>query len=277
MSSAPARSTERTVSDDPAVRADEAATRRTSGRARMSDPAVRAEVRRRKRRHNRIALGVGALVAVALVAYLAVYFLPIMAVRTIAISGVPEDQREQISAAAQVEQGTPLLQVDSRQVARRIAGIPNVSEVRVVRNYPSTLRIEVIERVPAAWIRIDGAVHVFDADGVDFQQPGEPPAGTLEISLGATADEFRSQAVREAATISATLQTATAARGAAQDVIKIHSDSPQGYVLTLADGRVIEWGSAERTQEKADAFAVVMDRPGQTWNVANPTMPVSRG
>lgn len=268
--------TERTLSDDPQFRADEAATRRASRRVRMSDPAVRAEVRRRKRRNNKIALAAVLVVVCALLAYLAVYFLPILAVREISVQGIPEEQEQTVMDAVQVAEGTPLLQVDSRKVAQRVAEIPEVSEVRVVRDYPSTLRIEIVERIPAVWMSIDGAIHVFDAEGVDFLRPDSPPEGTFELELGDTSDQFRSQSVRESVSIARALQSATATRGAEQIVTKIHSDTPQGYFLTLADGRNIEWGSAELSSEKADAFAVVMDRPGQTWNVANPAMPVSR-
>lgn len=265
-----------TLSDDPQARADEAATRRSTQRARLSDPAVRAELRRRKRRNNRIAIGAGVTLVLVLVAYLAVYFLPLMAVRTIEVTGVAADRREQVVEQAQVAKGTPLMQVDSRQVAQRVAVIPQVSEVRVVREYPSTLRIEIVERQAAAWMLLDGAVHVFDAEGVDFEQPDSAPEGLVEIELGDTASQFRTTAVATSVEIAQILHDATAARGAAQQVTKVESESPQGYVLTLADGRRLEWGSDERSEEKAEAFAVVMDRPGQVWNLANPAMPTSR-
>lgn len=267
---------EPTLSDDPQARADEAATRRSSDRARLSDPAVRAELRRRKRRNNKIAIGAGVALVLALVVYLAVYFLPVLAVRSVEVTGVPEDQHQYVVDQAHVAEGTPLLQVDSRQVAQRVAVIPQVSEVRVVREYPSTLRIEIVERQPAAWMIVDGGFHVFDAEGVDFEQPDEAPAELMEIVLGDTSAQFRSTAVANAVEIAQILHDATAARGAPQLVTKVESESPQGYELTLADGRRIEWGSDEKSVEKAEAFAVVMDRPGQVWNVANPAMPVSR-
>jgi len=83
--------------------------------------------------------------------------------------------------------------------------------------------------------------------------------------------------VREIVGISDALRAATAAHGAEQIVTGVSSSTPQGYEVTLADGRVIEWGSSEQTKEKADSFAVVMDKPGQRWNVSNPAMPVSKG
>ncbi|WP_333619872.1 cell division protein FtsQ/DivIB [Dietzia sp.] len=178
-----ARSAERTLPDDPAARADAAEIDSSRRRVRMSDPVVRAEVRRRKRRNNRIA-GAAALVAlVAVVLYLAVYFLPVLAVRSIEVTGVPDDQRQAVVDQAAVSNGTPLLQVDSRQIAQRVSTIPTVSEVRVVREYPSTLRIEVVEREPAAVVSIDGADHIFDREGVDFDQSGNVPDGLLRAKL----------------------------------------------------------------------------------------------
>ena len=266
---------EPTLPDDPQARADAAAVRSSSQRVRLSDPAVRAEVRRKKRRNNRIA-GAAAIVAViAVLGYLAVYFLPVLAVRSMEVTGVPDEQQAEVIEQASVSNGTPLLQVDSRNVAQRVSVIPNVSEVRVVRDYPSTLRIEIIEREPAVVVEIDGSPHIFDREGVDYDQSGNVPEGLLRADLSEVSLEVAPQAVRDIVEISETLRTATAQAGAEQIATSVSSRSPQGYEVTLADGRVIEWGSVEKSAEKAASFAAVMDRPGARWNVSNPAMPVS--
>lgn len=266
---------EPTLPDDPQARADAETVRSSSQRVRLSDPAVRAEVRRKKRRNNRIA-GVAALVAViAVLGYLAVYFLPVLAVRSVEVTGVPEEQQAEVVERASVSNGTPLLQVDSRNVAQRVSVIPNVSEVRVVREYPSTLRIEIVEREPAVVVEIDGSPHIFDREGVDYDQSGNVPEGLLQAELSEVSLEVAPQAVRDIVEITETLRTATMQAGAEQIATSVSSRSPQGYEVTLADGRVIEWGSVEKTAEKAASFAAVMDRPGQRWNVSNPSMPVS--
>lgn len=266
---------EPTLPDDPQARADAATVRSSSQRVRLSDPAVRAEVRRKKRRNNRIA-GAAAIVAViAVLGYLAVYFLPVLAVRSVEVTGVPDEQRAEVIEQASVSNGTPLLQVDSRNVAQRVSVIPNVSEVRVVRAYPSTLRIEIVEREPAVVVEIDGSPHIFDREGVDYDQSGNVPEGLLRAELSDVSLEVAPQAVRDIVEISETLRTATMQAGAEQIATSVSSRSPQGYEVTLADGRVIEWGSVEKSADKAASFAAVMDRPGQRWNVSNPAMPVS--
>ena len=266
---------EPTLPDDPQARADAATVRSSSQRVRLSDPAVRAEVRRKKRRNNRIA-GAAAIVAViAVIAYLAVYFLPVLAVRSIEVTGVPEEQQAEVIDRAAVSNGTPLLQVDSRNVAQRVSVIPNVSEVRVVRAYPSTVRIEIIERQPAVVVEIDGSLHIFDREGVDYDQSGNVPEGLLKANLTDVSLELAPQAVRDIVEITEALRAETAKAGAEQITTEVSSRSPQGFELTLADGRVIEWGSVEKSTEKAAAFAAVMDRPGSRWNVSNPSMPVS--
>lgn len=266
---------EPTLPDDPQARADAATVRSSSQRVRLSDPAVRAEVRRKKRRNNRIA-GAAAIVAViAVLAYLAVYFLPVLAVRSVEVTGVPDEQQAEVIEQASVSKGTPLLQVDSRNVAQRVSVIPNVSEVRVVRAYPSTLRIEIVEREPAVVVDIDGSPHIFDREGVDYDQSGNVPEGLLRAELSDVSLEVAPQAVRDIVEISEALRTATMQAGAEQIATSVSSRSPQGYEVTLADGRVIEWGSVEKSAEKAASFAAVMDRPGQRWNVSNPAMPVS--
>ena len=124
-------------------------------------------------------------------------------------------------------------------------------------------------------VEIDGSPHIFDRAGVDYDQSGNVPEGLLRAELSEVSLEVAPQAVRDIVEITETLRTATMQAGAEQIATSVSSRSPQGYEVTLADGRVIEWGSVEKSAEKAASFAAVMDRPGQRWNVSNPSMPVS--
>ena len=110
-----------------------------------------------------------AVIAVVVVGLgLVLYFTPLMSARAVVVTGLSEVTQDEVVAAAEVVPGTPLLQVDTDAVAERVAGIRRVASVRVQRQYPSTLRVTVVERTPIVVRDYPDGVHLFDRDGVDF-------------------------------------------------------------------------------------------------------------
>ncbi|MGN7155895.1 cell division protein FtsQ/DivIB [Dietzia cercidiphylli] len=258
------------ASDDPDRRLAAAAVRSSDERVRHSDPAVRATLRRRRRRTNHIYVGLGVALVVLLVGYIALYFLPVFSVREVRVVGTRTIPVEAVTERAAVSPGTPLLQVDTHAVARRVAGIPRVDQVTVTRDYPSTLRIELIERTALVVVEVDGARHLVDGQGIDFGQ-GDPPPGTPELTVGDGARSDLPGIVRDLSTVFAEV------RGTAgQEIASVEVESPASIVLTLVDGRTVEWGAAGRDHEKAVALQMVLEQPGQVWNVSNPALPASR-
>ncbi len=106
---------------------------------------------------------------------LLLYFTPIMSARNIVVIGLGAVTQDEVIGAAAVKPGTPLLQVDTDAVAERVAAIRRVASARVQREYPSTLRVTVIERVPVVVKDYPDGPHLFDRDGVDFATAPPPP------------------------------------------------------------------------------------------------------
>ena len=106
---------------------------------------------------------------------LVLYFTPLMSARSLVVTGTGVVTREEVVAAAKVTLGTPLLQIDTDEVADRVAGIARVASARVQREYPSTLRITIVERVPIVVKDYPDGPHLFDKDGVDFATAPPPP------------------------------------------------------------------------------------------------------
>ena len=107
---------------------------------------------------------------------LILYFTPAMSARNIVVSGTGAVTREEVLDAAKVRPGTPLLQINTNQVADRVAAIRRVASARVQRQYPSALRITIVERVPMVVKDLPDGPHLFDRDGVDFATAPPPPA-----------------------------------------------------------------------------------------------------
>jgi cell division protein FtsQ len=196
---------------------------------------------------------------------LLLYFTPVMSARSIVITGIGAVTQEEVLAAAAVPAGTPLLQVDTDAVAERVATIRRVAAARVQREYPSTLRITVVERVPVVVKDLPDGPHLFDRDGVDFATAPPPPTLPYLDAENPGPSDPATQAALE-------VMTALPPEVAGQ-VGRIAAPSVAAITLTLTDGRVVVWGTNDRTEEKALKLAALLTQPGQTYDVSSPDLP----
>lgn len=196
---------------------------------------------------------------------LLLYFTPIMSARSIVVTGVGAVTQEEVVGAAGVAPGTPLLQVDTDAVAERVAGIRRIASARVQRQYPSTLRITVVERVPVVVKDYPDGVHLFDRDGVDFATAPPPP--------GIPYLDTETPGPNDPAT-KAALQVMTSLRPeVAGQVGRVSAPSFAAITLTLVDGRTVVWGTTDRTEEKALKLAALLTQPGRIYDVSSPDLP----
>lgn len=127
-------------------------------------------------------------------------FLPLERIEVISNNRL---SREEIVDLAGVKPGDDMLKIRLSRVVEHLGRNPWLHEVKVRRNFPETLRIEVKERVPLAIVNMgylyycDGGGEIFkplnDGDGLDFpvitgiteEDAGRDPAGTKQALLGA--------------------------------------------------------------------------------------------
>ncbi len=237
------------------------AKRRASGRtASEPKPVARGVVRGLK---MLLAAVLVAIVGIALA--LVLYFTPAMSARTIVVTGIGAVTREEVLDAARVRPGTPLLQINTSQVADRVAAIRRVASARVQRQYPSALRISIVERVPLVVKDFSDGPHLFDRDGVDFAT-GPPPPALPYIDV---ADPGPNDPATKAV-----LQVLTALRPEVlSQVGRIAAPSVASITLTLGDGRVVIWGTTDRSDEKAEKLGALLTQPGRTYDVSSPDLP----
>lgn len=215
--------------------------------------------------------GLKVLMWSALIAVLAVggglllYFTPIMAARATVVTGLTAITEDEIRQAAAVPPGTPLLQIDTDTVAERVASIRRVASARVQREYPSTLRITVEERIPLVVKDYPDGPHLFDKDGVDFVT-GPPPPGLPYI-------DTETPGPKDPATEAALEVLTSLPPEVAGQVSRIEAPSVAAITLILFDGRKVVWGTTDRTQEKALKLAALLTQPGQTYDVSSPDLP----
>ena len=196
---------------------------------------------------------------------LILYFTPLMSARDLVVVGTGEVTRDQVVDAAKVATGTPLLQIDTDEVADRVAGIRRVASARVQREYPSTLRITIVERVPVVVKDYPDGPHLVDRDGVGFAT-APPPTGLayIDVDNPGPADPPTRAALQ--------VMTALLPDVAAQ-VSRISAPSVASITLTLLDGRTVVWGTTDRTDEKAEKLTALLTQPGRTYDVSSPDLP----
>ncbi|MCW2557653.1 MAG: cell division septal protein [Mycobacterium sp.] len=207
-----------------------------------------------------------ALVSVVAVALgLVLYFTPVMAARVTVITGLNTLSEDEVQQAAAIVPGTPLLQIDTDAVAERVATIRRVASARVQREYPSTLRITVAERVAVVVKDYPDGPHLFDRDGVDFASAPPPPGlPYLDADNPGPSDD----------PTKAALQVLLSLRPEVSgQVSRIAAPSVASITLTLVDGREVIWGTTDRTEEKALKLGALLTQPGRTYDVSSPDLP----
>lgn len=207
-----------------------------------------------------------AAVVVLLLAALSwlVYGTSVLGVREVRVTGTELLSVGQVRAAAAVIPGTPLARVDTDEVARRVRALAPVAEVTVHRSWPSTVVIDVRERVPVAVVRAGGGYDVVDVNGVVFNRVDTAPRGLTLLKI--TASDVGAT-TRAAATVVAALPPTL--RASVRDVA---ATSPFHLTLELADGRTVFWGDATRNDEKVVITEKLLAKADHRIDVSAPEM-----
>lgn len=219
-------------------------------------------------RRRALLVSVAVVVVVALVVWL-VAFSPVLGVSTIRVRGVHALSAGTVITASGVRHGEPLVRVDIGVVEHRIAALPDVASVTVRTAYPHTLIIDVIERVAVGYLADGARYTLVDRDGVRFRTVTVHPARLPLFQVPA--------GPQQAATDRAVAQVAAALPASLRaNIASIQAFDENAITLLLTDQRVVAWGSADRTADKAAILPTLLTRPGTQYNVSNPDTPFVR-
>lgn len=210
-----------------------------------------------------------ALVVLAAIATWVVAFSPVFGVRTVTVRGEKDVSVEQILAAADVSHGTPLVRVNTDAAALRIEAIDGIYSARVSTSFPSTLVISVVERTPVGVVQHAGRYVLVDRTGDQYRTVDTAP-DHLPVFVVPVGTDARTTG-GAVATVAAALPTKI--RG---QVASIQALDPRAITLLLTDGRVVAWGSVERSAEKARVLPLLLEQKGHQFDVTDPTRPFTR-
>ncbi len=167
-----------------ALRPPTAPTVRTPPRAAI-DPRIRRRqidvLRQAGRRRLRLVV-VGLVTVALLVAAWGATRTPLLDVDGVVIEGATQTGVPAVRTAATIDRGVAMTDVDGTGAARRVSRLPWVLRTDVVREWPSTVRIRVVERTAVAVIRQDGAAWVLvDRAGRVLAPAVVPPPGLVVV------------------------------------------------------------------------------------------------
>jgi cell division protein FtsQ len=227
------------------------------------EDAPRPASRRRYLARRWVALAV--VLGLLGVGYL-VLFTSVFGVRSVDVVGVRTIPAEAVRAAAAIDPGTPLVRLDTEEVAARVAALPKVFAVEVSRSFPSSVEIAVTERTPVAVVRAADGVHLVDGTGLDYEVVKQAPPGVPDLAVGTVRPD-------DPATRAAVAVLAAIPRQLREQVVTVSARTAGSVELALADGRTVRWGSPDRSDRKAAVLAPLLTRPGKIYDVTTPDFP----
>ena len=188
--------------------------------------------------------------------------------RAVEVVGESRLTADEVVARAEVPAGTPMARLDTGAIADRVAGLAPVLRVSVDRDWPSTVRITLVERTAAA-VKARGSGWVLvDRSGVAFDTVDKRPRGLPKIS--APVDEGP-------AALRATLDVLEALTPAVRNQVReVRAAGLEQVTLQLRRGRTVQWGSVERSDRKAAVLAVLLSRKAKVYDVTAPDSPTTR-
>jgi cell division protein FtsQ len=179
------------------------------------------------------------------------YFLkssPSFAIRTVRISPTRHVPGTALRERAGISLGQNLIRLDLGRVQAALAQEPWLRSVRVRRELPATVAIDVTEYEPQALVAL-GSLYLSDGEGVLFKRATPEEASGLPVITGISrdgyvADRAEAQAlIRLALAVLATYRAGPASR---PPVGEIHIDDIAGITLYTAGGVAVRLGPSER-------------------------------
>lgn len=174
---------------------------------------------------------------------------PLFEIKSITVEGNLRLQAEEIRSASGLAPGTNIFQAQTGEARDRLEALPAIREAQLVREFPSTVRIIVVERVPVALVNIQGEFWEVDVEGVPVGKKGKGWDG-LPVITGVQYGNPNLQRTLEAV-------------GRLPDEVvaglsEVWFGNDLRFILYTFDGIEIRLGQAERLEQKGGLLLEVL-------------------
>lgn len=186
-------------------------------------------------------------------------------IKEVKVVGNIKLSRSEVLELSGIAIGDNILAIDSGDIKGNIKANPWIADVRVKRNFPDRVSIEIQERKPVAFINLDGLYYV-DETGIIFKKASLGEDVDLPVITGLTKEEIEEQgAVSELAIKAVNLLHILAENTALEleNLSEINVDKTYGLTLyTMREGTKIEFGG-DGFREKLDILdKIIKSRNG---------------
>lgn len=194
-----------------------------------------------------------------------------LAVNTIEVRGAETLSTATVEGLLAIPKGTPLARVDLSAAEAVLEGIPQIESVRVSRDWPGTLVVQITERSAVAAVNVDGTIWLLDRFGILFAQVSAVPEGAVVLQVDRPGPDDRATS----AGIEVIQALAPAIRAI---VVAVSAPSLTEIELELTEDRTVIWGSPENSVRKSQILAGLLAGgvPGTVYDVSSPTSAVVR-
>jgi len=231
---------------------------------------VRRGPRRRRTRWRAAFFALAGVVIIAAVGW-ALLGNRLLVVRSVTVTGTHLLTPAQVLAAAGVPLGTPLMNVDTGAVTRRVEAIPKVASATVTKDWPDHVAITVTERVPVIAVRMaDGSYDLVDKAGVIVRNVKAKPAALPQLMTSLPGDALRGDPSVTAVTEVLTELQPWLAQQVAQVRAAPIPAGPEQVTLTLRNGQTVQWGSPGGAAQKNRELAILRGNHAHDIDVSAP-------
>ncbi|MGH3459604.1 cell division protein FtsQ/DivIB [Aeromicrobium sp.] len=230
----------------------------------------RSEKWRRVRRVFLVLLGVGVVGGLVWV----IWFSSALAVDRVQVEGTTTLKPTDIRSQAAVRLGRPLARVDTVAIESKVAAMARIDRVDVSRRWPSTIRIEVVERKPVAWVMSGISIRMLDRYGVDFRTVRSEPKNLVEVRVETISARKRQQSLESSTAVIDVLRTGDP--GLLKQVQYVRVSSKDSVQLVLGKNRTVTWGSAAKGEQKLQVVRSLLKIKATDYDVSAPEQPTTR-
>jgi cell division protein FtsQ len=171
-----------------------------------------------------------------------------------------------ISNVAAIEAGERITDLNLTAAAARVTQLPQVRTATVARRWPDRIVISVELREPIGWVRTANKIWYLDVTGEKY----DPAVSVAAADL----PEFVVRGDRVLADVALAYAQLPAAQRKKIDRITAPTSSNIRFVLK--NQVTIIWGSAERSERKAEVLTVLLQRKAKVYDVSAPDLPTIR-
>lgn len=237
----------------------------------------RREVRDERRRGRLRRTVLVATLVLLLLAALAVERSSLVALAEVRVEGTQRLDPDTVREAADLPLGTSTLRLRLGDARERVEALPLVATATVDRLDPLTVLVSVTERVPLAVVRGRGGFALIDDDGVVVAAGRED--GLPLIDLGSAPPPAPGDHVRDLPALANAHRALRELPGPLRtEVAQYRAIADDALTLELVNGTLVDFGRAERVDEKARSLGAVLDDLGDrvvaTIDVRAPRTPV---